>query len=59
MTRFLPDTSCLVAAVCSWHEHHAATVEHEYLRITGRAQLVGQRREHLVEFLGAAHGAAA
>ena len=25
MTRFLPDTSCLVAAVCSWHEHHAAT----------------------------------
>ena len=27
MTRFLPDTSCLVAAVCSWHEHHAATAE--------------------------------
>jgi predicted nucleic acid-binding protein len=24
--RFLPDTSCLVAAVCSWHEHHARTV---------------------------------
>ena len=24
--RFLPDTSCLVAAVCAWHEHHAATV---------------------------------
>ena len=23
--RFLPDTSCLVAAVCSWHEHHQAT----------------------------------
>jgi predicted nucleic acid-binding protein len=22
MTRFLPDTSCLVAALCSWHEHH-------------------------------------
>jgi predicted nucleic acid-binding protein len=21
---FLPDTSCIVAAVCSWHEHHAA-----------------------------------
>ncbi len=22
MPRFLPDTSCLVAALCSWHEHH-------------------------------------
>jgi predicted nucleic acid-binding protein len=22
MTRFLPDTSCMVAALCSWHEHH-------------------------------------
>lgn len=25
MTRFLPDTSCLVAAVVSWHEHYGAT----------------------------------
>ena len=23
--RFLLDTSCLVAAVCSWHMHHEAT----------------------------------
>jgi predicted nucleic acid-binding protein len=22
---YLPDTSCLVAAACSWHEHHEAT----------------------------------
>ncbi len=22
MTRFLPDTSCIVAALCGWHEHH-------------------------------------
>jgi predicted nucleic acid-binding protein len=22
MSSFLPDTSCMVAAVCSWHEHH-------------------------------------
>jgi predicted nucleic acid-binding protein len=22
MAAFLPDTSCMVAAVCSWHEHH-------------------------------------
>ena len=27
MTRFLPDTNCLVAAVCPWHEHHGATSE--------------------------------
>ncbi|HLH18805.1 MAG TPA: PIN domain-containing protein [Bryobacteraceae bacterium] len=22
MAAFLPDTSCMIAAVCSWHEHH-------------------------------------
>ena len=22
MTRFVPDTNCMIAAVCSWHEHH-------------------------------------
>ena len=26
MTRYLCDTSVLVATVCSWHEHHARTV---------------------------------
>jgi predicted nucleic acid-binding protein len=25
VTRYLLDTSCLVAAVCAWHEHHEAT----------------------------------
>lgn len=25
MAVFLPDTSCLVALVCTWHEHHSAT----------------------------------
>lgn len=25
MKRYLLDTSCLVAAVCSWHEHHERT----------------------------------
>ncbi len=25
MSRYLLDTNCLVAAVCSWHEHHEAT----------------------------------
>lgn len=24
MSRFLLDTSCMIAAVCSWHEHHGA-----------------------------------
>jgi predicted nucleic acid-binding protein len=24
-TAYLPDTSCLVALVCQWHEHHDAT----------------------------------
>ena len=26
MSRFLCDTSCLVAAMCGWHEHHTRTV---------------------------------
>ena len=25
MSRYLCDTSCLVAAVCTWHEHHERT----------------------------------
>lgn len=27
MSGFLPDTSCMVAAVCTWHEHHRRTTE--------------------------------
>ena len=27
MFRFLPDTSCMVAAVCGWHEHHGRAVK--------------------------------
>lgn len=26
MPIFTPDTSCIVAAVCTWHEHHGAAV---------------------------------
>lgn len=26
MTRYLCDTSVLIATVCSWHEHHARTI---------------------------------
>jgi predicted nucleic acid-binding protein len=40
MTRFLPDTSCLVAAVCSWHEHHAATAEELTRRSKRREEMV-------------------
>jgi predicted nucleic acid-binding protein len=40
MRRFLPDTSCLVAAVCSWHELHAPTVEELVRR--------GRQREEMI-----------
>ncbi len=48
MTRFLPDTSCLVAAVCSWHEHHAATVE-ELARRASRGEEMVMAAPALVE----------
>jgi predicted nucleic acid-binding protein len=34
--RYLPDTSCLVAAVCSWHEHHEPTAADLALRAKRR-----------------------
>jgi predicted nucleic acid-binding protein len=41
MTRFLPDTSVMVAAVCSWHESHdAATAELERRFARGDALIV-------------------
>jgi predicted nucleic acid-binding protein len=40
VTRFLPDTSCLVAAVCSWHEHHAATSDEMARRARRREEMV-------------------
>jgi predicted nucleic acid-binding protein len=40
MTRFVPDTSCLVAAVCSWHEHHAVTAEELARRSRSREEMV-------------------
>lgn len=27
MPGFLPDTSCMIAAVCAWHEHHDRAAE--------------------------------
>jgi predicted nucleic acid-binding protein len=40
MRRFVPDTSCLGAAVCSWHEHHPATVEELVRRAKRREEMV-------------------
>jgi predicted nucleic acid-binding protein len=38
--RFLPDTSCLVAIACSWHEHHSPTVGELARRARRREQIV-------------------
>ena len=40
MTRFLCDTSGLVAAVCSWHEHHSRTVAELERRADANEELV-------------------
>jgi predicted nucleic acid-binding protein len=37
---FLPDTSCMIAAVCSWHEHHEAAANEIDRRLAGRAKMV-------------------
>lgn len=39
MSRYLCDTSCLVAAVCSWHEHHERTRTEIERRVTGGEEL--------------------
>ena len=40
MSRYLCDTSCLVAAVCAWHEHHGRTRLEIERRIRGHEELV-------------------
>ena len=37
---FLPDTSCMIAAVCSWHEHHPAATEEFERRFARGERLV-------------------
>jgi predicted nucleic acid-binding protein len=37
---FLPDTSCMIAAVCSWHEHHEAAANDMERRLAGRAKVI-------------------
>lgn len=40
MKRFLPDTSCLIALLCSWHEHHERTRKALETRINHGEQLI-------------------
>jgi hypothetical protein len=41
MAGFLPDTSCIVAALCGWHEQHAAAAQAINGRLTnGQRMLV-------------------
>jgi len=48
MTTFVPDTSCMIAAVCTWHEHHAAAVNEVELRL-GRGETMRIAAPTLVE----------
>lgn len=40
MGSFLPDTSVMVATVCTWHEHHERAITEMERRITERESLV-------------------
>lgn len=40
MTRFVPDTSIMVAAVCSWHEHHEVAASELERRLARKEMLV-------------------
>lgn len=40
MPRFLPDTSVMVAAICSWHEHHRAALAELEVRLTAGETMV-------------------
>lgn len=40
MSSFLPDTSCMVAAVCGWHEHHSRAAREFELRLSQEEELI-------------------
>ena len=40
MTRFVPDTSVMVAAVCSWHEHHELAASELERRLARKEMLI-------------------
>jgi predicted nucleic acid-binding protein len=37
---FLPDTSCMIAAVCSWHEHHDQAASEIERRLARREKMI-------------------
>jgi len=40
MAGFLPDTSCMVAAVCTWHEHHGRAAAELNRRLSLREAMI-------------------
>lgn len=48
MSSFLPDTSCLIAAVCGWHVHHARATR-EIKRCLGNGEALVLAAPTLVE----------
>jgi predicted nucleic acid-binding protein len=40
MAAYMPDTNCMVAAVCTWHEHHAAASTELEVRLGRGERLV-------------------
>ena len=40
MAVFLPDTSCMVAALCAWHEHHGAAANEINHRLERQESLI-------------------
>lgn len=40
MSPYLLDTSCLVAALCSWHEHHGRTRQEIEARAAAKQKMV-------------------
>jgi predicted nucleic acid-binding protein len=48
MSKFLPDTSCMVAVVCAWHEYHEPVAE-EFERRLGMGEVMVVAAPALVE----------
>jgi predicted nucleic acid-binding protein len=40
MPEFLPDTSCMIAAVCTWHEHHTRAVQEIERRLSRGEEMI-------------------
>src|SRR5262245_50355569 len=40
MRSFAPDTSCMVSAVCAWHEHHERAASELNRRLAARQRMI-------------------